>query len=85
MDVTRPDEIKAAVEKGLERFGQIDYLINNAGFGMNGAFEEISDEELRTLFETDYYGVVNVCRAVIPVMRKQGNGRIVNVKHFFTS
>ena len=79
MDVTRPDEIKAAVEKGVERFGHIDHLINNAGFGMNGAFEEISDEELRTLFETDYFGVVNVCRAVIPIMRKQGSGRIFNV------
>ena len=79
MDVTRQDEVKTAVDKGLERFGQIDYLINNAGFGMNGAFEEISDEELRTLFETDYYGVVNVCRAVIPVMRKQGDGRIFNI------
>ena len=76
MDVTRPDEIKAAVEKGIERFGQIDYLINNAGFGMNGAFEEISDEELRILFETDYFGVVNVCRAVIPIMRKQKRGRM---------
>ena len=79
MDVTRPDEIKAAVEKGVECFGHIDYLINNAGLGMNGAFEEISDEELRTLFETDYFGVVNVCRAVIPIMRKQGSGRIFNV------
>ena len=79
MDVTRPDEIKAAVEKGIERFGQIDYLINNAGFGMNSAFEEISDEELRTLFETDYFGVVNVCRAVIPIMRKQKRGRIFNI------
>ena len=79
MDVTRQDEVKTAFDKGLERFGQIDYLINNAGFGMNGAFEEISDEELRTLFETDYYGVVNVCRAVIPVMRKQGDGRIFNI------
>lgn len=79
MDVTRPDEIKAAVEKSIERFGQIDYLINNAGFGMNGAFEEISDEELRTLFETDYFGVVNVCRAVIPIMRKQKRGRIFNI------
>ena len=79
MDVTRPDEIKAAVETGTERFGRIDCLINNAGFGMNGAFEEISDEELRNLFETDYFGVVNVCRAVIPIMRKQRSGRIFNI------
>ena len=79
MDVTRPDEIAVAVQKGTDRFGQIDYLINNAGFGMNGAFEEISDEELRILFETDYFGVVNVCRAVIPIMRRQKSGRIFNI------
>ena len=79
MDVTKPDEIKIAIENGIERFGHIDYLINNAGFGMNGAFEEISDEELRTLFETDYFGVVNVCRAVIPIMRVQKSGRIFNI------
>ena len=79
MDVTRPDEIRKAVEAGIERFGRIDFLINNAGFGMNGAFEEISDEELRTLFETDYFGVVNVCRAVIPIMRRQKSGRIFNI------
>ena len=79
MDVTRPEEIRAAVEAGMQRFGRIDRLINNAGFGMNGAFEEISDTELRNLFETDYFGVVNVCRAVIPVMRKQKSGRIFNI------
>ena len=45
MDVTRPDEIKAAVKSGMEHFGHIDYLINNAGYGMNGAFEEITDEK----------------------------------------
>lgn len=79
MDVTKPNEIGIAVDAGMERFGRIDFLINNAGFGMNGAFEEISDEELRALFETDYFGVVNVCRAVIPVMRKQKSGRIFNI------
>ena len=79
MDVTDKAQISAAVERGVEAFGRIDYLINNAGFGMNGAFEEITDEELRTLFETDYFGVVNVCRAVIPVMRKQHSGRILNI------
>ncbi len=79
MDVTSPGEIRAAVTAGVERFGRIDCLVNNAGFGMNGAFEEISDEELRNLFETDYFGVVNVCRAVIPIMRKQRSGRIFNI------
>ena len=79
MDVTKPSEIATTVVIGLERFGRIDFLVNNAGFGMNGAFEEISDEELRALFETDYFGAVNVCRAVVPIMRAQGGGRIFNI------
>ena len=79
MDVTKPEEIKETVKSGIEHFGRIDYLINNAGFGMNGAFEETSDEEFRAVFETDYFGVVNVCREVIPIMRKQGSGRILNI------
>ena len=54
-------------------------LINNAGFGFSGAFEETTDEDLRNLFETDYFGVVNVTRRVIPLMRKAGKGVILNV------
>lgn len=79
MDVTNVRQVKETVQKAIERFGRIDILINNAGFGMNGAFEEISDEELRMLFETDYFGVVNVIKAVLPVMRTQKSGRILNV------
>ena len=54
-------------------------LINNAGFGMSGAFEEVSDEELRTLMETNFFGVTNVTRAVLPTMREQGSGMILTV------
>lgn len=79
MDVTNKDEVKKAVQTGLQKFGRIDVLINNAGFGASGAFEEISDEELRTLMETNYFGVTNVMRAVIPVMRKQRGGMILTV------
>lgn len=77
MDVTEESAVREAVKAGMERFGRIDILINNAGFGMSGAFEEVSEAELRTLFETDYFGVVHVTRAVIPVMREQGSGMIL--------
>lgn len=79
MDVTNPAQIKEAVQQGVARFGRIDVLVNNAGFGFFGAFEETSDEELRNLFETCFFGVVNVMREVVPIMRAQGSGRIINI------
>ena len=79
MDVTKKDEVAAAVDAGLTKFGRIDVLINNAGFGMSGAFEEVSDDELRMLMETNFFGVTNVTRVVLPVMREQGGGMILTV------
>lgn len=79
MDVTKKEEVAATVDAGIKKFGRIDVLINNAGFGMSGAFEEVSDEELRTLMETNFFGVTNVTRAVLPTMRKQGGGMILTV------
>ncbi|MBQ9614386.1 MAG: SDR family NAD(P)-dependent oxidoreductase [Lachnospiraceae bacterium] len=79
MDVTKKEEVAAAIAAGIKKFGRIDVLINNAGFGMSGAFEEVSDEELRTLMETNFFGVTNVTRAVLPVMRNQGSGMILTV------
>ena len=79
MDVTKKEEIASAVDAGIKKFGRIDVLINNAGFGMSGAFEEVSDEELRILMETNFFGVTNVTRAVLPTMRKQGSGMIMTV------
>lgn len=79
LDVTNPEEAAAAVQSGVDKFGRIDVLINNAGYGISGAFEEVSDTELRKLLETDYFGVVNVTRAVLPVMRKQRSGKILSV------
>lgn len=78
-DVTKPGEVNAAVEKALGGAGHIDVLINNAGFGMSGAFEEMSDGELRSLMEADYFGVVNVTRAILPSMRSRRSGTILNV------
>lgn len=79
MDVTNNEQIQQAVSKAVEHFGQIDILVNNAGFGFFGAFEETSDEELRFLFETCFFGVVNVSKAVIPYMRRQQSGKIINI------
>lgn len=78
-DVTQSKEIHQAVMDGIAHFGHIDILINNAGYGMSGAFEETSDDELRNLMETDYFGVVYTTRAVLPYMRKQQKGMILNI------
>lgn len=79
MDVTSQEQIQGAVAAGIQKFGHIDVLINNAGFGMNGALEEISDHELRMLFDTDYFGLVNVIREILPHMRSRRSGKILNL------
>ena len=79
LNVTRPDEAASAVKSALARFGGIDVLINNAGYGIVGAFEETPDEELRALMETNFFGAMNVMRAVLPTMRARKKGAIVNI------
>ena len=79
MDVTDKAAVKTAVQAGVRKFGKIDVLINNAGYGISGAFEEVEEETLRNLFEADYFGVLNVTREVLPVMRQQQSGMILNV------
>jgi NAD(P)-dependent dehydrogenase (short-subunit alcohol dehydrogenase family) len=59
--------------------GRIDVLINNAGFGIGGFFEDLSDDDWRAQFDTNFFGVLNVTREVLPVMRAQGKGRIINI------
>ena len=78
LDVTDDTSVAAAVGDVLARSGHIDVLVN-AGFGVTGAAEESSVEQARALFETNVFGLMRVTRAVLPVMRAQGSGRIINV------
>jgi NAD(P)-dependent dehydrogenase (short-subunit alcohol dehydrogenase family) len=83
MDVTDETTVKQAVEKAISYFGTIDTLINNAGYGLLGAVEEASDEEVRKQYDTNVFGLLNVIRAVLPVMRKKRSGHIINISSLF--
>jgi NAD(P)-dependent dehydrogenase (short-subunit alcohol dehydrogenase family) len=79
LDVTNADQARQAVKAGVERFGGINVLLNNAGFGLLGAVEEASAEEVERLYRTNVFGLLTVTRAVLPQMRKQKSGRILNI------
>ena len=79
LDVTNSDEIKSSVEEAIKKFGQIDVLVNNAGIGYFGAIEESEDDEVRRMFEINFWGLANMTKAVLPLMRKQRSGNIVNI------
>lgn len=79
LDVTKKETIQAAVSEILQQEGKIDYLINNAGMGITGPIEETPDEEIARVFDTNYFGVIKVIKAVLPSMRKNGGGFIINI------
>ena len=79
LDVTDKADIKASVEKALETFGGIDVLVNNAGIGYFGAVEESEEDEVRRMFEINVFGLANMTKEVLPIMRKQRSGHIVNI------
>jgi short-subunit dehydrogenase len=80
LDVTSDDSVEATVMEVLRLEGRIDLLVNNAGFGIApGAAEESSIEQARSIFETNFFGIVRMTRAVVPHMRRQGAGRIINI------
>ena len=78
MDVTSRPQVKKAVSAARKQFKRIDVLVNNAGFGLLGAVEETSAKEVENLYQTNVFGLLNVTRAVLPIMRKQRSGRIMN-------
>jgi NAD(P)-dependent dehydrogenase (short-subunit alcohol dehydrogenase family) len=79
LDVTDAAQAKAAVAAALDQFGRIDVLVNNAGFGLLAAVEESSDADVRRMYDTNVFGLLNVTRAVLPVMRSQRAGHVVNM------
>ena len=71
--------VERSVKNALDKFGSIDVLVNNAGYGLLGAVEEVSNEEIRQNYETNVFGLLNVTREVLPHMRKQRSGHIINL------
>jgi len=78
-DVRVTADVDAAVAKAEQRFGRIDILLNNAGHGLFGGIEEVTEADLQNVFETNVFGAMRLVRAVLPVMRAQGSGHIINI------
>jgi NAD(P)-dependent dehydrogenase (short-subunit alcohol dehydrogenase family) len=80
LDVTDDGSVKNAVQAiSSETGGRIDVLVNNAGYGLNGAFEDLSMDEIKAQYETNFFGLIRVSQAVLPTMRRQKSGIIVNI------
>ncbi|MGZ3853185.1 MAG: oxidoreductase [Flavisolibacter sp.] len=79
LDVTATEQIAPALQQAIEKFGRIDVLVNNAGYGTIGAIEEFSLEEIRAQMETNFFGAVAVTKEAIPILRNQGSGQIVQI------
>jgi NAD(P)-dependent dehydrogenase (short-subunit alcohol dehydrogenase family) len=79
LDVTKPDQILAAVQATKVKFGRIDVLVNNAGIGYFGSLEESEEEEVRRMFEINFFGLVRLTKEVLPLLRSQHSGHILNI------
>ena len=78
-DVSRRDQVEALAQAALARFGRIDVWVNNAGFGLNDSVEKTDMADLRRMFDTNFFGMMECMQAAIPIMRRQGGGDIVNI------
>ncbi|WP_244307378.1 oxidoreductase [Flavobacterium fluviatile] len=79
LDISKPNEIRRAVKLVTDKFGQIDVLVNNAGYGLAGAIEEISAEETKAIFEANFFGTLNLTQSFLPIFRQQKSGHIIQI------
>lgn len=79
LDVTRPEEVQAAVAQVISSFGRLDVVVNNAGYGLLGSLEEVLEEQIRKNMEVNFFGPLSIMRAVLPQMRSQKSGLIINM------
>lgn len=79
LDVTKLGDVRNSVAEAIKEFGRIDVVVNNAGYGLVGAIEEPSDEQIRQLFETNVFGVLHILRETLPILRRQKSGHIINI------
>ncbi|RFZ81836.1 SDR family NAD(P)-dependent oxidoreductase [Mucilaginibacter terrenus] len=77
LDVTRPDQVKAAVEQAHARFGRLDVVLNNAGYSLVGTVEEASIDDVKAMYDTNIFGAISVIQAALPLLREQGSGHIL--------
>lgn len=79
LDVTDVGSIRTAIDQTIDKFGRIDVIVNNAGYGLVGAFEAAAPEQIERQFQTNVFGVMNVCREILPYYREQKRGMIINI------
>jgi len=79
LDVTDATQVKSVVAQAVEAFGRLDVVVNYAGYGLAGAFEELGTQQIARNFDTNFFGALEVIRAALPVLRAQGSGHIVNI------
>lgn len=79
LDVTDPANVESAIHHAARSFGRIDVVVNNAGYGLVGAFEELSEEQIARNFAVNFFGALSVTRAILPILREQKSGHIVNI------